>query len=589
MKKNCGLILAALVLFWAPTAAFSQDESAPEVSTEAPGAGDELADPLAGSDDNEVPGEGDEVAEPVVVPDAGAEAPASGDEIAEPVVDESNEAGDETDNAGSSSNAVLQEGETPTGTVDIDEPALAAELAGMSSDELWTRYGEVSGTFEAGLGQTESLDPLSTTGNRIYFETVAHGRHLVATLKELLSRPTELSPEEVTMGNDSLLTIQQIIGSLLVEAQRCNEAKEILDEVMSNPETDARPLLRTGAERWQGRAERCVEKQRVEDEIEAAEERGHQQDLERLRVELLELDRREAEVQAELDARNAELAAIARESGQEVDGDGVNPSNMELLRLLRAEAEERDRYYYRRAQLAAIQRGRRAPRKEFGINLRAWLIGTPDFALDWMFDEHESHWDGRANVSYGGEFFIRTRRRSELVIGVDYANISSPTGWWLRNNRERGDAKWTENDMRLLTADVGFGSVAGFGNQRQFQLYFAFALGISIVQGDFIQTEVDELGCLNDEVDGVRAADATEGYLDRFQSGGACFDGSGNPRLADDTRDEDVLPPILPSASLSFGARYIISEVFSIGFEFGIKNVYTYAGLEMGIIFAKKR
>ena len=433
----------------------------------------------------------------------------------------------------------------------------------LSTDDLWEAYDEASERFDTLLRQSEDQEPLSTTGNRVYYDTIGAGLELRDILRALLGRGDELTEDERVVGMDSLLTIEQVIGTLLVEVQQCERGQGMLQQLLENPELQSRPVLVDSTERWLRRATRCLERQELETQLERSQEAGFESELEQLRRELALAQTREEEAREQ-----------AQQTPAGADGaPGITLTRTELMEILRLSAEERRRAY----EDASADRGPRAPRMEYGFAIHSGVIGTPQFLLGLLFSENTNHWSGDyRNYSVGGEFFFRRQRSSQLSLGVNYAYVGAPDGWWVRNNKPE-DAKWTVNDMGLLGIYFGYEGIAPVGPQQRFQFTFGLRIGVNIVTGDFVQTEVNE-ACL------VGSSES-----EAFRLGGPCLPTADTPQLDPSTRDGSVVPPVLPTLGFGIGMRYMIADRVQIGVETGYRDVYFYGTANVGVIFARRQ
>lgn len=556
----------------------SSAEASPEFEEQDGGSSAEGADSTTAETD-EAP-EGEAAGEST--PSEGAEEAATSSEPAgaDPAQADPTDVAAESEGAGDADEATAE----PPNPVDLiqgrpDAPELA-------TGELWEAYESTYATFERRLTAVEEADPRSTTGYRVYIDAIESSMQLSDLLEELLNRDGELSAEEEVAALDSLLTIRQVVGSMLVEIQECERAAEILEPLAAREETLERPLLYQGTQRWLQSAQRCIERQALEAEVRAAEEEGYQAEVARLREELAAAQAREEELREEQQAQE-ERAARATEAGAEgqeagaggASGDEeIRMSRGELLALLRMSATDRQAAY----QEAPTPEPDTTPRMEYGFQFYGGVIGTPDFALDALFDVHPNHWrNGSRNYTLGGEFFFRKRRSSALSVGLHYTDLGTETHWWVRNNKPRGDAKWTENNLQTLTAAFGFETIAPLDRRERLQFFFNIHLGLSFVLGDFVQTEVDE-SCLS------VPPDAENGGAADFRAGGSCLPTPDAPAVDPSTRDSDVLPPVLPSVGIGLGLRYMIADRVQIGVETGFRDVYFYGTGNIGVIFARR-
>src|SRR5699024_9931896 len=94
-----------------------------------------------------------------------------------------------------------------------------------------------------------------------------------------------LSEDEALGAEDSYLTVQQVMGSMMVDIGECRRAIDVLQTLESDPETHDRALLLKATRRWLGKAERCVERQDLEAQIAARESEASDEELSRLRAQ----------------------------------------------------------------------------------------------------------------------------------------------------------------------------------------------------------------------------------------------------------------------------------------------------------------
>ena len=214
------------------------------------------------------------------------------------------------------------------------------------------------------------------------------------------------------------------------------------------------------------------------------------------------------------------------------------------------------------------------PENQYQISLRSWIIGTPAFILDGFFSAHTNHWsDGQSNFAFGGEFALRRPGSYDIVVGLDWANIRTPDGYWLEDGDPVRDADWTENTLSLLALDVAIHWLTDLNPQGSWQLYYGLGIGVALRLGAFTKWNIQP-GCLQGQQDSE-----DPGILEE------CFDADGEPFFDETTEEEENIPPAIPALSLTFGSRWIISDQFAISLEMGFKSIYLYSGLEFGYIF----
>jgi hypothetical protein len=525
-------------------------------------------------------------AEPATGEEESTEASAADSDEPEPTSSSPEEDTSAEGEEGSAMESASTDGASADDAVEDEKYPGRPDAPDMTTDELWDAYAQTQGRFEGLLSQSESLDPETTTGSRVYAQTIETGVELQDLLQELISRENELSDEEMMVGTDSLLTIQQVLGSLFVEVSECRRGKEMLGELREDPRVDDRPVLQESTERWYNNAVRCVERQRVEEEIARARQEGHEEDVSRLEQELSSA--RQAEEEAETEASGTG-------SGTEDDEDTIRLSRTELMNVLRMSQQEREQAYGSQGQYEPA--GPPGPRREFGLAVFGAAIGSPDFALDLFFDEHASTWSDGGNFNAGFEFFVRKHRRVSHGFRFTYANLHTEDHWWIQNNAERGDAKWVENNLQPLGITYRYEAIAPIGNKERFHIYFGLDFGVNIIpSGQWSQREVNDAPgspCFQ-STDPAE----TDGDLGPFQSGGACgpdqvravLDGTSSTNIFGTNEvDDTVLPPILPSIGFGIGFRYMIADIVGVGIEAGWRDFYAYAGGKLEFIIAKQK
>ena len=214
----------------------------------------------------------------------------------------------------------------------------------------------------------------------------------------------------------------------------------------------------------------------------------------------------------------------------------------------------------------------REPGPVYQINLRGWGVGLPGFLVSAFFDEFTTNWEDGPNFGYGAELLIRDDvKRRELVIGLDYADLSTPDGWWLQNNQRIREARWVENDLRLISAEVGFRFVHPLTDDNRFQAYYGAGVGAGLVLGTYTKYRIQRT-CIPED----RTRDSS-----LLQQGSPCWPGD-DPLYRPETREDEQLLPIMPFLNIGAGMRYLIADAFVLGAEFGFRTYYAYAGLTLG-------
>lgn len=211
----------------------------------------------------------------------------------------------------------------------------------------------------------------------------------------------------------------------------------------------------------------------------------------------------------------------------------------------------------------------------YAVAVRAGGLVTPNFILDGPFALHTGMWeDGVTNLMFGAEFTTRIPDKFDLVVGLDWAGVRTSDGFWLEDGDPIRDADYTESTLSLITADVGINWFKGFGRQDRWQVYGGPSLGLSLVLGDFLKYDIDTDRCGWDSAE-LRGREDPALVTE-------CETNFDNPFDPDSVTEEDRIPPVLPSISLTVGMRYLMTDSLSIAIEGGWKNFYAYGGLEFG-------
>lgn len=428
----------------------------------------------------------------------------------------------------------------------------------LSTDALWTEFEIAFANFERDLAMTEEAPPTSQTGFRNYVQAIDSAAQVRDLLRALLVSG-DLTDADHLDATDSVLTIDQVAGSLMVEIEQCERGADTLRTLLARPETLERPLLVQGATQWLGKAERCLERQRLQAQLAERESLATEEELDRLRQELA-------------DAESAGAAIDAAEAGGAEDE--IVLSRAELLSILRESAGERraDGTY------SALFEHPRAhlPSHEFGFAFRGGITHMPNFILSGMYERH-----GTAGPEplYGGSFFVRKNERlREISLNYDHTHLDLGADWWVRRNKTRGSTRWTELHGTKHTITVGLDRNFPIGKRERFQFHIGGLFGFSIMPNLVDdRARVDAGACL------IGVSGDTSGHLERFEPGGAC-EGAQDP-----TRTDRVgIPKFLPSLGLRGGMRYVIADRVQIGAEAGVHDLYFFANANIGFIVGRK-
>lgn len=428
----------------------------------------------------------------------------------------------------------------------------------LSTDDLWTEFEVAFANFERDLAMTEDAPPTSQTGFRNYVQAIDSAAQVRDLLRALLDSG-DLADEDRLDATDSVLTIDQVAGSLMVEIEQCEAGAENLRVLLQRPETQERPLLLQGATQWLGKAERCVERQRLQAQLAERESLASEDELQRLRQEIADAESATAQIEAreasgqddELVLSRAELLSILRESAGERRADGIYS----------------DLFTHPRAHL---------PSHEFGFAFRGGITHVPNFMLSALYERHGT---AVAEPLYGGSFFVRKNERlREISLNYDHTYLDLGAEWWVRRNKTRGSSRWTEIHGTKHTVSVGLDRNFPLGKRERFQFHIGGLFGFSILPNLVDdRTRVDAGACL------IGVSGDTAGHLERFEPGGACVG------ALDPTRTDRVgIPKFLPSLGLRGGMRYVIADRVQIGAEAGVQDFYFFANATIGIIVARR-
>lgn len=432
------------------------------------------------------------------------------------------------------------------------------DAAKLSLDDLWTEFEIAFANFERDLAATDEANPDTQTGFRNYVQAIDSATSVRDLLGAMLKR-TELDEADRLDALDSFLTIEQVSGSLMVEIQECQRGAELLRRLLANPETVERRLLLQGTTQWLAKADRCIERQRLQSQIAAREAQADDAEVARLRQQL-----------ADAEIEDARIDRNERAAGE----DELVLSRAELLELLRESSGERrggslfsSFLTHPRAHL---------PSHEFGLSVRGGITHVPNFVLGMMY---ELHGTAEAEAQFGGSFFVRKHaRRRDISLNYDYTMLDLGESWWVQKGKSRGSARHIELVTPKHTITVGIDRNFVIGRQERFHIHIGGLFGFSILsESSFDRSRVDSGACL------IGISGATSGHLELFEPGGACYEAYDVSR-----QDPLKIPAILPSLGMRAGVRYVIADRVQLGVEGGLHDAYFYTNASIGVIVGRK-
>jgi hypothetical protein len=208
-----------------------------------------------------------------------------------------------------------------------------------------------------------------------------------------------------------------------------------------------------------------------------------------------------------------------------------------------------------------VEEGIDPDKAKFGVGLRVRYVTIPQFLIN-LFVDHSTT---MTSVGFGGEF-VRRRGNFDIVVGVEYENISPPDGLY----QEKGDDPGipgqypdrTEFDgFALLGLDVAF--VWHTELHPKVQLRYGAGLGVGLVLGDIYQTDtMCPAGTTVDDLDNIDQCPVAVGA----------------------TRDKADVPPVVPIVNILAGFRFKASDQVSINLEAGFRNMFFF-GLGSDYVF----
>jgi hypothetical protein len=197
---------------------------------------------------------------------------------------------------------------------------------------------------------------------------------------------------------------------------------------------------------------------------------------------------------------------------------------------------------------------------EYGLGLRVRTIYVPKFALELFVDEASG---SVLRPGFGLEF-SRRKGNFELVLGVEYENLSPSDGFWLGkdsdpNVPEEAPDYFDFDDFSWVAADLAVLWNAPLSDVLSFR--YGFGLGIGLVLGDVLQTDATCAPGTDDIQEDC--------MVDR------------NGMQVDDPAD---FPPVLPVVDLLAGLQWKPAEKVTINFETGFRSA-AFLGLSTNFYF----
>ncbi len=138
--------------------------------------------------------------------------------------------------------------------------------AQQSSDDIsamWEQYDALFQSYEAAMAEVDATSPGTTRGDRVRREAIDIGTELRGLMEYLVVNDRTLLEEELIGAWDTLLTTEQVLGTLYVETAQCELAVVTLQAVVDHPEAANRDLLRQRAADRLLEAQQCVEAQQA--------------------------------------------------------------------------------------------------------------------------------------------------------------------------------------------------------------------------------------------------------------------------------------------------------------------------------------
>jgi hypothetical protein len=190
-------------------------------------------------------------------------------------------------------------------------------------------------------------------------------------------------------------------------------------------------------------------------------------------------------------------------------------------------------------------------RTKMGVGLRLRYVTIPQFLIN-LFVDHSTT---MTSFGIGGEF-VRRKGNFDIVVGVEYENVSPPDGLYQeKGENPSADGQYpdlTEFDgLALLGLDVAFIWHANL--HERVQLRYGAGLGIGLVLGKVYQTDtMCPAGTTLDDLDNVDQCPIATGA----------------------TRDEADVPPVVPIVNLLVGFRVKVNEQVYLNIDGGFRNMF---------------
>ncbi|RMH45003.1 MAG: hypothetical protein D6689_01060 [Deltaproteobacteria bacterium] len=199
------------------------------------------------------------------------------------------------------------------------------------------------------------------------------------------------------------------------------------------------------------------------------------------------------------------------------------------------------------------------PAARFGLGVRARYVFFPKGLLELFVDSASS---GVSRTGFGVEF-VRRKANFDLVVGLEYDNVSPEDGLWLEKGDTPGvpgeNPDFVEFDgLATLGLDVAF--VWHHPLASRVSLRYGAGIGVAAVLGDVIQTDTR---C------------TVQGDIN------SCSPDPNGEQVNE--KSEDV-PPAVPIVNLLLGARIDVAPQLSLNIETGFRDVF-YAGLGTTYMF----
>jgi hypothetical protein len=198
------------------------------------------------------------------------------------------------------------------------------------------------------------------------------------------------------------------------------------------------------------------------------------------------------------------------------------------------------------------------PAAQLGVGPRIRFVFMPTGLLNLFLDESTP----MKNVGFGAEI-VRRKDDFDIVVGVEYENISPEDGLYL----EKGDTPGQPGENPDLTEFDGFallGVDATFIWNKPLTEFIAFrygaGFGIGVVLGDIIQTDTE---CTSSDLD-------------------TCVPTTDPDKQIRETNED--IPPVVPIVNLLVGARINAADKVSINVDAGFRNMF-YIGITADYFF----